>query len=167
MTVYGRENLHAHARSCHGIFCIPHLACSHLSVRCIFLSCSHAQRFFLKSSSGGGDSVSECTLRVRWLVKLTRPTLKRSRWNLVYFQYLWSLEFMHLRASLGYTPFSSHINWCLTVILTLRTWAVWNRNRRLTIILPTLYTLFCASSFIIVVRWVNSMTCKWNFCAHS
>ena len=23
MTVYGRENLHAHARSCHGIFCIP------------------------------------------------------------------------------------------------------------------------------------------------
>ena len=25
MTVYGRENLHAHARSCHGIFCIPEI----------------------------------------------------------------------------------------------------------------------------------------------
>ena len=23
MTVHGRENLHVHARSCHGIFCIP------------------------------------------------------------------------------------------------------------------------------------------------
>jgi len=67
-------------------------------------------------------------------------------------------------------PVSSSIHWFLTVILTLRTWAVWNRNRRLTIILPILYTLYCTSSFIVLVRWLNSVrtvTGKWNFHAHS
>jgi len=46
-------------------------------------------------------------------------------------------------------PGSSRINRCLTVILTLRTWAVWNRDKRLTIILPILYFLFWGSGFII------------------
>jgi len=35
------------------------------------------------------------------------------------------------------------------MILTLRTWAVWNRDQRLTIILPILYVLFWGSGFII------------------
>ena len=64
-------------------------------------------------------------------------------------------------------PVSSSIHWCLTVVLTLRTWAVWNRNWRLTIILPILYTLFCSSSVIMLVRWVNSATGKRNLHAYS
>jgi len=64
-------------------------------------------------------------------------------------------------------PVSSSIYWCLTVILTLRTWAVWNRSGRLTIILPILYTLYCTSGFIVLVLWHNSITSKWNFHAHS
>ena len=56
---------------------------------------------------------------------------------------------------------------CLTVILMLRTWAVWNRNQRLTIILPIIYILFCTSGLIILVRYFNSITCKWNFNARS
>ena len=35
-------------------------------------------------------------------MKLTRPTLKRSRCNLFCVQYLWSLGLMHLRASSAY-----------------------------------------------------------------
>jgi len=35
------------------------------------------------------------------------------------------------------------------IILTLRRWAVWNRDQRLTIILPILYVLFWGSGFII------------------
>jgi len=44
------------------------------------------------------------------------------------------------------------------LILTLRTWAVWDRNRRLTIILPILYGLFWGSTLVIVGIYVNSMT---------
>ena len=63
--------------------------------------------------------------------------------------------------------FSSHTDWCLTVILTLRTWAVWNKNQHLTIILPILYTLCFGSCLVILVIFGDSMTCKWNFHAHS
>ena len=55
----------------------------------------------------------------------------------------------------------------LTVILTLRTWAVWNRHRRLSVILPILYSLFWGLGLIIIVKATNSITCKWNFHARS
>lgn len=57
---------------------------------------------------------------------------------------------------------SSRIDWCLTVILTLRTWAVWDQNPRLSIILPTLYVLLWVQSYIIVGIYVNSMKCKYS-----
>jgi len=46
------------------------------------------------------------------------------------------------------------------MILTLRTWAVWNRDRRLTIILPILYFLCWGSSFI--VRTIYLTHIKFN-----
>ena len=60
-------------------------------------------------------------------------------------------------------PVSSHIDYCLIVILTLRTWAVWNQHPRLSIILPILYSLFWGSGLIIIVHSSNSIICKWNF----
>jgi len=44
------------------------------------------------------------------------------------------------------------------MILTLRTWAVWNRNRRLTVILPILYVLVWGSCLVIMSEFVNSLT---------
>ena len=58
-------------------------------------------------------------------------------------------------------------DWYITVILGLRTWAVWNRNQCLSIILPILYTLCWGSALVIYVRLINYTTCKWNFHAHS
>ncbi|KIM35953.1 hypothetical protein M413DRAFT_32088 [Hebeloma cylindrosporum] len=49
------------------------------------------------------------------------------------------------------------------MILTLRTWAMWNRNKRLSIILPILYNLCWASGLIVLLRVVNSSTCKPEF----
>jgi hypothetical protein len=46
------------------------------------------------------------------------------------------------------------------VLLTLRTWAVWNRNRRLSIILPILYFLVWGSCFVVLSLYLNSSTCK-------
>ena len=57
----------------------------------------------------------------------------------------------------------SRINWRLPVILTLRTWAVWNRNKRLSIILPILYSLCWVSCLVILVRFIDSITCKSDF----
>ena len=59
-----------------------------------------------------------------------------------------------------------HIDWYLIVILTLRTWAVWNRGQYLSIILPILYTLFWGSGLFFDVRFHSSTTCKWKFHAH-
>ncbi|KIM36931.1 hypothetical protein M413DRAFT_31325 [Hebeloma cylindrosporum] len=42
-------------------------------------------------------------------------------------------------------------------ILTLRTWAVWDRDRRLSIILPSLYVLLWFPSYVIDVLFVKSM----------
>jgi len=64
-------------------------------------------------------------------------------------------------------PVLSHIDSWLTVILTLRTWAVWNRDQRLSIILPIFYSLFVGSCFVIIIQVGNSVTCKWNFHARS
>ena len=70
--------------------CWYHLSCSHSSVWCAFQSSSYAQLFFfLKKrrslySNGGGDCVSEGTLRCWRFVKLTCATLKCSRWNLFF-----------------------------------------------------------------------------------
>ena len=50
-------------------------------------------------------------------------------------------------------------DWHLPLILTLRTWAVWNRNKRLSIILPILYILSWGSSIIILVQILDSFTC--------
>jgi len=44
------------------------------------------------------------------------------------------------------------------MILTIRTWAVWNRNKYLSIILPTLYVLVWGSCVIIVCIFLNSIT---------
>jgi len=64
-------------------------------------------------------------------------------------------------------PVLSHVGCWLTVILTLRTWAVWNRHQRLSIILPIFYSLFVGSCFVIIIQVGNSVTCKWNFHARS
>jgi len=64
-------------------------------------------------------------------------------------------------------PVSSHIDRCRTVILTLRTWAAWNRHKRLSIILPILYSLFWGSSLVIIVQARISVKRKWNFHARS
>ena len=53
------------------------------------------------------------------------------------------------------------------MILTLRTWAVWNRNQRLSIILPVLYSLCWGSGFIITLLFGKSITCEWNLDALS
>ena len=63
-------------------------------------------------------------------------------------------------------PVSSRINWYLTVILTLRTWAVWNRNQILSIVFPILYSLCWGSGLIMTVQFIKSFTCKWNLHAH-
>jgi len=57
--------------------------------------------------------------------------------------------------------------WCLPVILTLRTWAMWNRNQRLSVILPVLYSVCWGSALIITVRFGNSITSKWKLDARS
>jgi len=44
------------------------------------------------------------------------------------------------------------------MLLTLRTWAVWGRNNRLSIILPILYALFWGSGFVILGIFLNSVT---------
>ncbi|KIM44057.1 hypothetical protein M413DRAFT_443118 [Hebeloma cylindrosporum] len=43
------------------------------------------------------------------------------------------------------------------MILTIRTWAVWNRNRRLSIILPILYALVWGSCFFFLSKFLNSL----------
>ena len=50
-------------------------------------------------------------------------------------------------------------DWHLPVILTLRTWTVWNRNKGLAIILSIFYSLACVSSLVNIVRFTNSLTC--------
>jgi hypothetical protein len=60
---------------------------------------------------------------------------------------------------LTYTPCSNGADWRLPVILTLRTWAVWNRNKLLSIILPILYNLSWGSALIILVRYIHSIKC--------
>ena len=57
---------------------------------------------------------------------------------------------------------SSH-DWSITVILTLRTWAVWDRNQWLSIILPILYSFCWISGLVISVQVVDSTTCKLDF----
>ena len=58
-----------------------------------------------------------------------------------------------------YTPLSGGTDWRLPVILTLRTWAVWNRNKRLSVILPILLSIACVSCLVILVRFDKSITC--------
>jgi len=63
-----------------------------------------------------------------------------------------------------YHPCSIGTNWHVPVILTLRTWAVWDRNRWLTIILPILYNLCWGSGFVTLIRFINSITCTSDLC---
>jgi len=44
------------------------------------------------------------------------------------------------------------------MVLTLRTWAVWHRNKRLSIILPVLYILFWGPAFVILGIFLKSIT---------
>jgi len=44
------------------------------------------------------------------------------------------------------------------MLLTLRTWAVWNRNKRLTIILSILFVLVWGAAFVILVIYLKSVT---------
>lgn len=59
------------------------------------------------------------------------------------------------RPSLG-----AFCDWYLTVILTLRAWAVSNRNERLVVILPILYTCVWSSNCVFLGIFLNSVTCK-------
>jgi len=43
------------------------------------------------------------------------------------------------------------------MILALRTWAVWNRNQRLSVILPILYVLVWGSGVVAICSFLNSM----------
>ena len=58
------------------------------------------------------------------------------------------------------------IDWWLTVILVLRTWAVWDRNRRLFIMLSILYSIIFASTLTILVLVNKSSKCRRNVHAH-
>ena len=60
-------------------------------------------------------------------------------------------------------PIPGRSDWRLTVILTIRTWAVWGRNQWLSIILPILYTICWISGLVISVRVVDSTTCQSDF----
>jgi Family of unknown function (DUF6533) len=144
----------------------------------VILSCQSDMVFifacsiFFDRAYGGnfeGDRVSKGILRWWRFVKLTRPTFTQGRRNLFSVQYWRSLVLVHPRASLMHTTcFEPH--WLVsnvTVILTFRTWAVWNGNQRLSIILPILYSLWWGSSLIIMVKPIHSNTCRWNFHAHS
>lgn len=44
------------------------------------------------------------------------------------------------------------------MLLTYRTWAVWNRNQRLSIILPILYALVWGSGFVVLSIFLKSIT---------
>jgi len=44
------------------------------------------------------------------------------------------------------------------MVLTLRTWAVWKRDKRLSIILPVVYLLFWGPAFVILGIFLKSMT---------
>ena len=54
-------------------------------------------------------------------------------------------------------------NHYLTVILTIRTWAVWNRNKHLTIILPILFVLVWGSCFVFLGKFLVSMRCEHSY----
>ena len=49
------------------------------------------------------------------------------------------------------------------MILTIRTWAVWNRNRRLTIILPILFVLVWGLCFIFLGKFLISLRCEYSY----
>ena len=57
-----------------------------------------------------------------------------------------------------FIPCSGGTDWRLLVILTLRTWAVWNRNKQLSIILLIFYNISWGSNIVILVRFLNSVT---------
>ena len=138
-----------------------YLACSWMSVWCV------SYLFFCRSNGGhfDWDGLSEGILRSWMFVILTRPTWTQGADFASSINGLWC---WCIREQVQRTlPLLSHIYWCLIVILTLRTWAVWNRNQRLSIILPILYIVCWGSGLALVVRFINSTTCKWNFYAHS
>lgn len=47
-------------------------------------------------------------------------------------------------------------------ILTVRAWAVWNQDRRLTIILPIAYALFWIPDFAFLAIFLRSLECKYR-----
>jgi len=66
----------------------------------------------------------------------------------------------YIREQVQSSPhFLGGTDWRLPVILTLRTWAVWNLNKRLSIIFPIPYNLSWGSSIAILVRFIDSMAC--------
>ena len=54
----------------------------------------------------------------------------------------------------------------VTVILTLRCWAVWGRDRRLTIGLPIFFILCWVPIVTIVAIFIPTLRCKGHFLSH-
>lgn len=54
------------------------------------------------------------------------------------------------------TDFSAYHYHAITVILTVRTWAVWEKNKRLTYGLFTIFILTTAAEFFLVGSYLNS-----------
>jgi hypothetical protein len=70
------------------------------------------------------------------------------------------LGLLHPRVYWPFLSISSRTDWWPTVLLTLRTLAMWNWNQRISIILPILYVLLWGSSFAILTLFLNSVICK-------
>lgn len=49
----------------------------------------------------------------------------------------------------------------ITVILTLRAWAVWGKDRRLSYALPVFFVLCWTPNFAFLGIFLNSLTCEY------
>jgi len=49
------------------------------------------------------------------------------------------------------------------VIMTTRTWAVWNKNRFLTYALPIFYVVIWAGGFVLTGLFIEGLECQYTF----
>ena len=79
--------------------------------------------------------------------------------NVLYFSSSLDNHWIHYVRRYAWLSPCVSCHWYLTVILTLRTWAVWERNSRLSIILPILYVLVWFPSYVITGIFIHSLKC--------
>ena len=67
-----------------------------------------------------------------------------------------------IASTTSYIPLS---NSCVKVLLTMRTWAIWGKDHRLTIILPILWALCFGGVFTFMGFYLKSVSCECFFLA--